>query len=317
MSREEDDAEASLVAELRALAGSPAGERFVVSWRGRSITVTHNAGSSSSVTLRARYDAVARSDHPALAAADTSEGTYRAPPRSDRALVAPRPLGIVLRNDAPRGLRTAYETGDRRFDDAVFVDTATTDREVLAAVLGPEVRAAVLALFELGFLRVTLDDWCPLDGPDVVEAYLWTFASREPPRERAARCLDVFVIILDHLPKLASSGDEPAPPKPPVWIGLSGWVGLMGVLAVAPTWWFVVKETGREDGAPQSIALLVAIASGLIASRVARPALIRELGVPQSGAFLRVASARIRVFLGAAALVFFAAMVGVLLAQRR
>jgi hypothetical protein len=34
----------------------------------------------------------------------------------------------VLRKDAPRGdgIRTAYETGDRRFDEAVFVDTSTT-----------------------------------------------------------------------------------------------------------------------------------------------------------------------------------------------
>ena len=156
MSREEDDAENALVAELRALAGEPAGDRFVVSRRGRSITVTHDGGSSSSLTLRASYDAVAR------AAADTNEGTYRGSPRVDRALVAPRPLAIVLRKDAPRGIRTAYETGDRRFDDAVFVDTPTTNPTVLAAVLGPEVRAAVLTLFELGFLRVTIDDRCAL-----------------------------------------------------------------------------------------------------------------------------------------------------------
>ena len=310
MSREEDDAENALVAELRALAGEPAGERFAVSRRGRSITVTHDGGSSSSLTLRASYDAVAR------AAADTNEGTYRGCPRVDRALVAPRPLAIVLRKDAPRGIRTAYETGDRRFDDAVFVDTPTTNPTVLAAVLGPEVRAAVLTLFELGFLRVTIDDRCALDGPDVVEAYLWSFASSGPPRERAARCLDAFASILDHLPRIASSGDEPPLPEPPVWVGVSGWLGLVGALAVAPAWWFVANETRSEDDAAQSIALLAAIASGMIASRLARPALRRRLGMPQSGALLRVAVARIKVFLGAAALVFFAAMLGVLLAHR-
>jgi hypothetical protein len=61
----------------------------------------------------------------------------------------------------------------------------------------------------------------------------------------------------------------------------------VGALAVAPAWWFVAKETRSEDDAAQSIALL------------------------------RVAVARIKVFLGTAALVFFAAMLGVLLAHRR
>lgn len=306
MSQEEDDAEYALVTELRALAGQREGDRFLISRRGRSITVTHNSGSTSSLTLRASYDA----------AAGTNDGPYRASPRMHQALVAPRPLAIALRTDAPREIRTAYQTGDRRFDDAVFVDTATTNREVLAAVLGPEVRAAVLTLFELDFLRVTIDDRCPLDGADVVEAYLWTFASREPPRERAARAIDAFSDILDHLPKIASSGEEPALPKPAIWIGLSGWLGLVGVVALLPTGAIVAEKTKIDDGGPQAVALLLAIASGLIMSRVARSSLRRQLGMPQDGAFLRVGIARIKVFVGAAAIVFYAVIFGVLLAHR-
>jgi hypothetical protein len=223
----------------------------------------------------------------------------------------------MLRTDAPTGIRTAYETGDRRFDDAVFVDTPTTRRDVLAAVLGPEVRAAVLTLFELGFLRVTIDDRCVLDGSDVVEAYHWSFTFRDPPRERAARCLDAFTSILDHLPKIASSGDEPELPKPSVWIRASGWVGLLGLLALEPTWWLVAKETRTVDDAPQSIALVAAVVIGLIASRVARSALRRQLGMPHDGSFVRVFFGRLKIFFGAAAVVFFAVMLGVLLAVPR
>jgi hypothetical protein len=294
MSQEEDDAENALVAELRALAGGPEGDRFVISRRGRSITVTHNSGSTSSLTLRASYDAAAR---------------------ADQGLVAPRPLDIVLRSDAPHELPTAYRTGDARFDGAVFVDTPTTNQQVLAVVLDAEVRAAVLALFALDFHRVTIDTQCALDGADVVEAYLWTFASSEPPHARAARALDAFSDILDHLPKIASSGEEPAFPKTPLWVNLAGWFGVVGVLAFVPTWYFVRSQTRTEDDAPQSIAMLVAIVSGLIASRLARSALRRRLGVPHDGSFARIVFSRIKIFWGAAALVFYAAMLGVLLAH--
>ena len=297
MGQEEDDAENALVAELRALAGSPEGDRFVVSRNGRSIRVTHNSGSSSSLTLRASYDAVARA-HPS-------------------ALVAARPLAIVLRSDTPaHGIPTAYRTGDGRFDAAVFVDTPTTNREVLAAVLGPEARAAVLGLFAVGFHRVTIDDANPLDGSDVVEAYLWTFASSEPPRERAAQCLDAFTKLLDHLPKVTSSGEAPAEPKAPAWVRVSGFIGLIGVLAMVPAWILVGRVTGTQDDAPQSIALLASLACGLVAWWITRSTLIRQLGMPQTGSFLRVVSARIKVFFGVAAIVFLTAMLGVLLAHR-
>jgi hypothetical protein len=317
MSQEEDDAENALVAELRALAGGPEGDRFVLTHRGRSITVTHNSGSSSNVTFRASYDAAARADHPALTGAGASEGTYRAPPRSDQqALIAPRPLAIVLRTRPREGLPTAYVTGDRAFDGSVFVDTPTTNQAVLAAVLGPEVRAAVLALFELDFHRITIDDEGFLDGSDVVEAYLWTFASSEPPRARAARGLDAFVSLLDHLPKITASGEGPAFPKTPVWVNVSGWLGLAGVLAWLPVGFFVDKVTQSQDGAPLAIATLLALASGLLCQWIVASTLRRQLGMPHDGSFARVFFSRIKVFFGAAAFVFFIVSLGFVLGAK-
>ena len=311
MSQEEDDAESALVAELRALAGSPEGDRFVISRRGHAITVTHNSGSSSNVRLRASYDAAARADHPALASPNA--GSYRAAPLR-QTLVAPRPLAIVLRNEAPAGTRTAYATGDQRFDASVVVDTATTRADVFSSVLGPEVRAAVLALFDLGFSRVTIDERCVLDGSDVVEALLWTFASGAPPAERAARCLDAFATILDHLPRIVPSGEEPADPKAPLWVSALGWLGLAGLLGAAPAWWLVAKETKctEEACAGPAIAPMAAILLGLVAQLIARSTLREQLGRPQAGSFARVGLARLEVFAGAASLVFFVAMLAIL-----
>lgn len=310
MSREEDDAEIALVAELRALAGSPEGDRFVISRRGHSITVTHNSGSSSNVRLRASYDAAARADHPALAAPNA--GSYRAPPPR-QAIVAPRPLAIVIRNRVPVGARTAHVSGDPRFDASVVVDTATSRPDVLSAVLGAEVRASVLTLFDLGFRDVTIDDRSVVDGSDGVEAYLWTFASSVPPADHAARCLDAFATILDHLPQIASSGEEPLDPTAPIWVGVLGWLSLFA----APAGGFFAAHTKcTEEGcAGPSIAILAAILSGLAAQLVARGTLREQLGMPQAGSFGRVALARLKVGIGVGSLVFFLAMLAILVTQ--
>lgn len=311
MSREEDDAESALVAELRALAGSPTGDQFVISRRAHTITVTHNGGSSSNVRFRASYDAAARADHPALAA--PSGGNYRAAP-ARQTIVAPRPLAIVLRNQAPLGVRTAHQTGDQRFDASVVVDTATTRADVFSAVLGPEMRAAVLTLFDLGFRSVSIDDRSVVDGSDVVEAYLWTFASSSPPAERAARCLDAFATILDHLPQIVASGEEPADPTPPIWVNVIGGLGLAALVGGAALGMLLDKHVQCGEGgcAGPPLAIVAAIVLGLVAQWVAASSLRMQLGMPQAGSFGRVAIARLKVFFGAASLVFFVAMLVIL-----
>lgn len=286
----------------------------MITRRRHSITVIHNAGSSSNLRLRASYDAAARADHPALASASGDAG-YRQPSRQSGVLVAPRPLGIVLRSDRPKEISTAHETGDRAFDQAVFVDTATSDRAVLEAILGPELRAGVLALFELGFLRVTIDEEPPLGGPGAVEASLWSFASAEPPPQQAARCLDAFASILDNLPKISSSGEAPKGPAAPAWLTASTAVGLVGLLAIWPACWLAGKAKSADDGAPQAIALVAATLGGLIVSWASRGALTRHLGSPRAGATARILVGRVKIFLGAATLVFVAVLAGMLLAR--
>lgn len=335
MSQEEDDAESALVGELRALAGaggrrddSDDGGRFELRWEGRTILVTHNAGSSSSLTLRVAYDDVAGAGHPALVGPSVGGGAYREAP-SRAPLRAPRPLAIALHHETPadtravaEGVRREHQTGDHAFDAAVFVDTPTTDDAVLAAVLGPEVRSGVLSLFALGFHRVVIDD-AILDGPGFVEAYLWSFASKDPPAERAARSLDAFTRVLDHLPAVTPSGEAHAPPHPGGWTRVLGWVGAVGLVAGAPAWWLVATAARCTEGwsllpecaSHSAVALLVALVGGAIASRIARPGLIRRFG-ERSGSFVPIMVARAKVFAGAAVLVFFLLQAALLLAQR-
>lgn len=327
MSLEEDDAENALVAELRALAGAGASASddgsFEVRRGKHVITVVHHRGSSSSLMLRAVYDAVARADHPALV---SSEGAYREAPSRD-SLRAPRPLKILLHPETAADARAEHQTGDAVFDHAVFIETPTTNDAVLRAVLGPEVRAAVLALFELGFLRVSLDDAVLDELPGQVEAYLWTFASSEPPIARASASLDAFARILDHLPAIVSSREKHAPAlSAPGWIRALGWVGVLGVLVGYPATSFLAKAAQcidvsdgasmREECASRfAIALLVAPIVGIIASFVVRPSLLRRFG-ERSGSFIPIALARLKVLLGSAVLTFLALVFALLVALR-
>jgi hypothetical protein len=331
MSQEEDDAESALVAELRALAGDGAGDdgQFEVRWGGHTITVIHNSGSSSNVRLRAAYDDVARADHPALVSLSENDGSYRQAP-SPGSLRAPRPLAIALHHETPadaravaEGVRREHQTGDHAFDTAVFIATPTTNDAVLRAVLGPEVRAAVLSLFALGFLRVTIDD-AIIGDRGFVEAYLWSFTLRDPPAERGRRCLDAFARVLDHLPTITPSGEAHASPNPGGWIRFLGWVGVVGVLAGVPALWLGVAMSAQctEDSplrpeceAGGSVALIAALVVGAIASWIARPALIRRFG-ERSGSFLPVAAGRLKVFAGCAVLAFFLLFFAFLLVRR-
>jgi len=333
MGLEEDDAESGLVAELRALAGAEGGGgddgTFQVRRGRHTITVVHDAGSSSNLRLRVVYDDAACADLPALeVAAGGDGGSYRQPP-SRASLLARRPLAITLdhetRSDARAvadGSRHELQTGDRAFDAGVFISAPTTNDAVLRAVLNQEVRAAVLSLFALGFLRVQIDDALLPGQPGIVEAYLWSFASREPPAQRGARCLDAFVRLLDHLPAITpmpspAEVDErvAARSRSPGWVRALGWLGAVALLAGGPAWWRVMSsaecaDAGNGGSLPPHcesstpIALLVAFGVGVIASFLARPALIRRFG-ERSGSFAPIAVGRLKVLAGSAVLMFF------------
>ena len=200
--------------------------------------------------LRAIYDDVARADHPALASPSDGDGSYRrAPPRGS--LRAPRPLAIALDHETPADAR---------------------------AVLGPEVRAAVLSLFALGFLRVTIDDAIIPERPGVVEAHLWTFAL-SAVRAASTRLRASSIISPRSCHRAEST-------------------------AQCTDGFSLRPECTADCTSRSSIAFLVATVVGAIASFIARPALLRRFG-ERSGSFAPIFVARVKVFAGCAVLAYF------------
>lgn len=208
----EDSYESALVTELQALAGAASGtHEFAVVVGGQAMTVRYRQWSSSpsELSLAAPYDQAVRAG--------------RAAP-----LVAVRPLAIELRPErgedraAKReGINREWQTGDPAFDAAVYVSTPTENAAVLAAVLGPEVRRAVLELFALGFRRVCVDD----DG--VVRAEVTEFVIHAPQQGRGRLAVDAFSRVLSSLPAVvASGGSHPAPP----FAGTTRTLGRLAVL---------------------------------------------------------------------------------------
>jgi hypothetical protein len=226
------DAEADLIEDLRAIAGVGATDGFVIELAPHPITVLYRSGSSSSLTLQARYDDVARDDLEQSAPAGlATRAGYRGSGRAPR-LVAVRPLAIKLRREdagdvvAKReGINAEHQTGDADFDREIYVDTPTIDARVLGAVLGPAVRAGVLALFALGFQQVTIDDG------GLIEAHLSSFTERAPTPGRGRRAVAAFAEVLSALPLITPSGG--AHPALPVWARpLPLWVFIASVTFV-------------------------------------------------------------------------------------
>jgi hypothetical protein len=304
------DDESALVQELRSLARPPTDKSdFVVRSRGYPIDVSYSGGSSSSLSLRARYDAVARADHPALVARAESRG-YR--DRVSTPLAAARPLDIELRPEnvadvaaKAEGLNVEWQSGDAAFDDAVYVSTPTANVEVLAAVLGADVRQAVLDLFALGFRLVCIDE------KGEVRASVVEFTSREPREGRGARAIDAFARILANLPVIAASG-EVAPPAPFAGltlllqiIGVLGWavnVGYVGIVHAT-----VCELRGKPDADVSVLGVVLAIFAGLVAGGFGGKAygnLVRARVRGTSLAASRVTRAQIAAFGGGSVIVF-------------
>jgi len=231
-----DDPESELVRELRSLAEVDSDRSdFFLRHGAHSIRVSYTSGSSSSLELSIGYNAVARRDHPALVTR-ASHG-YRE--HDGGPLAAPRPLDIELRREdsvdraaKSHGLSVEWQSGDAVFDDAVYVATSTNDSEVLAAVLGPQVRKGVLELVELGFRKIAIDD-----ASGEVRAHLSEFTRATPSPKRGARTIRAFAQIVSNLPYIASSGEahEPVPLAGFTMflrvIGLLGWATNVGYVA--------------------------------------------------------------------------------------
>ena len=317
-----EDDETALVRELRKLAGAPEGSgTFDLHHGGHVIEVAYTGGSSASLTLRASYDRAARADHPALLAA-AAPGAYRAFP--GRKLTALRPLAIELRRErlddvaAKKGGATVeWQSGDPSFDDAIYVSTPTTDAEVLAAVLGPEVRHAVLELHDLGFHAVTID----VDGK--VVAFLNQFTQRDPPRpQRGAHAVAAFGRLLSHLPVIAAAPGGHAPAPFASWtrvlgvVGVIGWgtnVGYVGATAGLLQEWLAPKA--EEMTVPVLLAIAGAIVAGVLAGSLYGNAVRRRVR-GTSLAHARIQTARFSAFGGVSVLVYPVLFIAFLLGMR-
>ncbi|MFO0685142.1 MAG: hypothetical protein U0234_23990 [Sandaracinus sp.] len=218
-------------------------------------------GDFSSLTLRARYDDVARA----------MPGLYR----DGEKLVATRPLEITLRREhegdraaKKAGTSVEWQAGEPAFDDEVYVSTPTSEPRVLAAVLGKEVRAATRDLLAMGFEQIQIDT---VGGKVEARSSRGTRARREAS---AAEVIEAFGRLALGLPAIAHSGaTRPAPPL--AWlttllgiVGAVGWllnVTGVGLLAMAVD----AARPGFHDGSnvpPEAIgvAIVLAILAGLV-----------------------------------------------------
>ncbi len=160
----------------------------------------HASGQYPTVRIWFPYDRAAP-----LARADGASSAYRDGPAP--VLSAPRPLAIELRPETSlaeskmQGVERDVQTGDKRFDDAVYVDT-TTDDAVVSRLLEPaEVRDAVRELLALGAV-LTLDDaeGNVIAGVGDLDAY-------ELASPYAERAIEAMLLLARTLPVVASSGE--------------------------------------------------------------------------------------------------------------
>lgn len=197
-----DNPETELVAELRALAGAPETDRFVVAEGDLAVEVRYSGGSSASLSLRVSYDRAAR------AATREVDGYRHGGP-----VVAIRPMDICVRPETADdvahkedGVDVEHQTGDRAFDDAVYIDAPSADP--LRHVLSEEARAAILELFALAFTSVAIDD---AEGNVVATIVSFTTLPTPNATERpGARALGAFARLARALPVVTRAAGEHA-----------------------------------------------------------------------------------------------------------
>lgn len=256
--------EASRIQELRVLGNVPEGtDDFELLVERARFRVTYSGGSSSSITLRARYDVVATAVPP-----PARDAGYR----DARPLEAIRPLAIELAPETHRhregkesGVDVEVQTGDAAFDGAVYIDTSAP-AEITRDVLGPSVRGAVLELFAVGFEAVTIDD---KDGD--VTARCTTFPSREDDSGHGVRAARAFAKLCAGLPPVGRRAGEYEAHPLGLWSTLGLVLGVLFLCVDMPAYMFFVSSAWPEcmpEDAPMSCvgpALLGGVASAVLA----------------------------------------------------
>ena len=219
------DVEADLVIGLRKLARVDSGDDFSLEREGMRIAVSYSGGSSSSLTLTARYDAVARAE----AGTGTREASYRKSARGG-VVRGIRPMSITLREEEPAdrqakddGLSREHQTGDAAFDRRVYIDSPTVDAELLQAVLSESVRGGARELVDLGFEPIEIDD-----AAGNVTARTGRFGKLAGIDDAPERVIGAFAKLLSGLPPVSATGGEhPQRSGAPLALAILGGIALV------------------------------------------------------------------------------------------
>ena len=283
-----DSPESDLVRALREIASAKTDESSFAVKRGDVVVqVSYSGGSSSSLTLFASYDTFAKRH----ATGDPREGgTYRQT-AVPRVLSATRPMLITLRPEGSddrqakqQGLNKEHQTGDEDFDRAVYIDSPTTDHELLQAVLNEDVRGAVKTLFALGLRRITIDD-----PKKCVEAYLNEFATAKEDPDRAEKMLQAFSTMISSMPPIRDAGTVHAPAPFGCLTGVGGFLAGVLFFAAIPLMFAMASGadcTVSDDegsslkdgcGSQPVIGLISGLVTGAIALVVSRAFLVPKL----------------------------------------
>lgn len=254
---------------LRALGPPGAGSDFVVTHRGVPIRVRAFDGSAEHMVLETPY----------LGAPREHALDYRS---AAGALLAPRPMDIVLRRESAedvrgkeRGVAIEVQTGDPDFDARVYVDSPSRHDVSRAVLAAAPLRAAVRALLDARAGPLTIDT---MDA--AISLRLDTFGGL--PAD-VGWTLEHFATIATSVPEVrASSEARPASS----WLGVQLLLGAAAILGILPTLLvvftvlparcYVTDDEGTAIACsvagccePAGYGLAVGLAVGLVAAAVA------------------------------------------------
>jgi hypothetical protein len=300
---------------------------FSVRHRERSIRVSFNTDKNhriTALTLNVGYDASAAAAN--VNRIGEARGGYRDP--ASAPLVATRPLSIILRPEnaadtaAKReGVASEWASGDRQFDDAIYVSSPKHESDLFAHVLNQDVRAgAVELLMNLGFESIEIDD---ANGHVSTKTSVGVRPGGEEDKkreedkdDRSARVLEAFERIVANLPKVTASGKKHAgrPLAGCSWIllviGAGGWLGSIPFFSAFTKLLRQVRDGGKFSSSQYDLAWLailvafvVAIISGIAGAKFyGRIIEARVRGT--SEAHTEISSAKTRAFLGFSVIAF-------------
>ena len=277
--------EVPLLSALRSLANASTaddGALVVVEDDVRIDVTSHAMQSSATVCLATPYDASARAG-----GIEGATGSYREP----GPLRGVRPMQITLRAETSAdregkasGLNVEVDTGDGAFDEAVYVDSPTTDTALLRAVLGADARAAILDLFALRVGLVVLDDLF-----HNIRVELTGFPTLTNDDDRAVKLVQAFGRLARALPRVRATGKRHGTPP---WFGRIAAATMMaglGGIAMPIAFLYVAQAFGGTTGIGLShlvikdgygLPRLIGFIGALLFGFLAIPT-VRRWGVPK------------------------------------